>query len=526
MAAEVRPAPAASELQEQDAPQMPNGVAPPLTPPAGSGKELLSKLRDSSTVQKMEAMVRDLRQHAPANEIDEARLIDLKVSHLIKGRKMTLQRAFIGWWIVKEHHGANRPTMAQLQNLYDNVTTEVKQRVETSVGAMRGEIEEIIENVAVRMEQAQHVVELATANQLSQRVRKKIMLRAWRGFLLRKKKLADFGRRAGVFVGDQIERNVAPALLHLTFREWNRCRKSAKFSASDLTVGNVFNISSILPRRYYDEQGHQQGLGTNGNGYNGVTECLSDMGEMQKHHERILVKTLRTYRTQMTELKAAFAQAQEEASLARQTRAATSQSTQMSTAGSSQLRTVSGAYNAAAVAVVSEDPAAPRVASLEFRMERLVTYARRLLQENDMLSAKLQVTAKQRDRVLGLKMKALSGPDAASRAGEDSGSSANLLDEAVIRERLALVENERDNLKVEIAELKQANGKQQQKARLDFLGMLQKLVDEKAAFGEEDNVVFQHCAGLLEQFAEGEAAEQEAADAAAGAGVGEAVEAL
>eukprot|EP00392_Amoebophrya_sp_AT5.2_P013554 g13683.t1 len=481
---------------------MPNGVAPPLTPPAGSGKELLSKLRDSSTVQKMEAMVRDLRQHAPANEIDEARLIDLKVSHLIKGRKMTLQRAFIGWWIVKEHHGANRPTMAQLQNLYDNVTTEVKQRVETSVGAMRGEIEEIIENVAVRMEQAQHVVELATANQLSQRVRKKIMLRAWRGFLLRKKKLADFGRRAGVFVGDQIERNVAPALLHLTFREWNRCRKSAKFSASDLTVGNVFNISSILPRRYYDEQGHQQGLGTNGNGYNGVTECLSDMGEMQKHHERILVKTLRTYRTQMTELKAAFAQAQEE------------------------LRTVSGAYNAAAVAVVSEDPAAPRVASLEFRMERLVTYARRLLQENDMLSAKLQVTAKQRDRVLGLKMKALSGPDAASRAGEDSGSSANLLDEAVIRERLALVENERDNLKVEIAELKQANGKQQQKARLDFLGMLQKLVDEKAAFGEEDNVVFQHCAGLLEQFAEGEAAEQEAADAAAGAGVGEAVEAL
>ncbi|CAD7944928.1 unnamed protein product [Amoebophrya sp. A120] len=473
----------------------------------------VESLKQGALLADMRTLVQELGTHAPANEIDEAHLIDMKVPYLIKGRKMCLQKAFIAWWVAKEHHGPNRPTMNQLQELYNSVTQEVRTRVETSVGAMRGEIEEIVENVALRMEQAQSVVEMAISNQLSQRVRRKITFHAWLNVVHRRVELQDLGKRAGVFVGDQVAKHKKPTLLKLAFREWQRNGRLEKYKNSDLqSTNNAFNISSILPKNFYQHK-ENNGYVIGDGGYGSVEDCLDDMEDMQRHHERILVKTLRTYRDQMSSLKQAFQAAQQEA------QAAASRGGR-SGGGSlaQQLRSVEGVYDAAERA--QENPVYAREQSMEFRLERLVTYARRLLQENDLLTSKMQLVTKQRDRVLALRMMGATsssglrgmssvmseGATDLQTAGGAGGDASKLrettgpvLDELVIREKLAVIENERDALKLENAELKSNALKQKSEYQLQFLQAMQKLIDSKSQLGEEDNPVFKHADALIRE---------------------------
>lgn len=64
------------------------------------------------------------------------------------------------------------------------------------------------------------------------------------------------------------------------------------------------------------------------------------------------------------------------------------------------------AFRDACSVFASDDSAGARKQSMEFRLERLTTYTRKLMQENENLQSKIDIVSKQRDRVLALKMKA------------------------------------------------------------------------------------------------------------------------
>ncbi|CAD7937275.1 unnamed protein product [Amoebophrya sp. A25] len=229
--------------------------------------------------------------------------------------------------------------------------------------------------------------------------------------------------------------------------------------------------------------------------------ACEDMQEMQRQHETILLKTLNTYRQQMETLKTAFKAQQESAAASsagaspgRATPSAASTGSVFQKNASSiafaQPRSVEGAFRSAYAAVeasssANADPAYPRSQSMEFRMERLLTYSRRLLQENELLRGRLDATTSQRDRVLKLKM-----PGGGSAEGVES-----------LSEKVALMENERDELRVQLARSQETALRQRSEAQLEFTAVLQSLVDQTSGVldsaSEIENPVYSYADELL-----------------------------
>lgn len=70
------------------------------------------------------------------------------------------------------------------------------------------------------------------------------------------------------------------------------------------------------------------------------------------------------------------------------------------------------------------------------------------MQENENLHAKLALTEKQRDRVLGLRMNTELGPT-------QGATRSQLMDDALLREKLATAEAQRDEAQLDLTRAKQ-----------------------------------------------------------------------
>jgi hypothetical protein len=81
-------------------------------------------------------------------------IIKKKFAFLRNDSQRLKQRAFL-FWLVGVRVTNPKPHHTQLQGLYDTITDEVNTRIKNSVGAMRGELDQLIQNVSHNMVHAQ-----------------------------------------------------------------------------------------------------------------------------------------------------------------------------------------------------------------------------------------------------------------------------------------------------------------------------------------------------------------------------------
>lgn len=209
--------------------------------------------------------------------------------------------------------------------------------------------------------------------------------------------------------------------------------------------------------------------------YDDIQQIHMDMEDMQHHHERILAKTLKCYREQIDNLKNAVALRDAGGSGAVPGAGGigvggSDLENSNTIGGFKNPRSIEAAFRDASEVFNADDPSFAKQQSIEFRLERLVTYSRRMMQENESLNNKINIVTKQRDRVLALKMK-----------GEDNMAQRHpMMDEFVLRERLAKAEAERDVLKQDLTRTRQQLYAVKEVTQLNFIKTLQKLVDEKS----------------------------------------------
>ncbi|CAD7937277.1 unnamed protein product, partial [Amoebophrya sp. A25] len=151
---------------------------------------------------------------------------------------MITMRAFLAWRMANDQ---TKPNVEEMQDLYQTVTQQVRTRVEASVGGMRAEIEQLVENVSLKMQQSQRVLKCAIKNRLSQKTLMRVCYRGWAVVLAVRKDVAAQGRRAAILMHRMIARNGRqmwlPFVQQLIIRTWGHLasRKRAILDAASKT---------------------------------------------------------------------------------------------------------------------------------------------------------------------------------------------------------------------------------------------------------------------------------------------------
>lgn len=398
--------------------------------------------------------------------------------------------------------------------------------MEGSIGKMRQELDVLIRSVSVKLEQAQKVIVLVTNNRMREFGTMEKAFKGWRNIIwqnIAKENLKiSWGATMGKLVRKMHHDFLMPWVLKAVFRNWANARGKSKFGKPKREDGSTTygadgreefgKLTCILPKTFFNPNFT----------YENMEAVEVDMEEMQRMHERVLGKTLNCYRAQMSELKEVIAQHQAQAddnqgrmALSRRYPTASllmggaggpggsGSASGFSGGGSSstkdplaraQTRSTESALRDAIDAFSTYDPAFPKQQSLEFRTERLVAYARRVMQENENLHAKLALTEKQRDRVLALRMNTELGPNT-------STTRSQLLDDTLLREKLANAEAARDEAQLDLVRAKQQLVTVQQMHQLAFLKMLQQMVDMRSKVADQlpYNPVVEQCDLVLQQ---------------------------